>query len=307
MAFKEGYQRQQPRGREFCRFRGNVSDAMNFTTLPETYSAYKTAKIVVLPIPYDGAATLLKGSDFGPQAILAASSRLSLFDLETNSEVYRQGICTLPPLSPQENPGQMIDEVRQQAAPLFRDGKLVVGLGGKHVVSIGLIQAALERHSDLSVIHFDAHADLRPIAAEGLGNSCVMTRVGEMCESVQIGVRSMDSQERGKVDLDRMVFARDLHRHGVSATVDALDMLSDTVYLTIDLDVLDPSIMPSVERPEPGGIDWYMLIGLIRQVASEKRIVGLDVVGLAPQACHPAADFLAAKLIYRILSMIFSR
>ncbi len=262
---------------------------------------------MVLPIPYDGTATLLKGSDLGPQAILAASSRLSLFDLETNLEVYRQGICTLPPVLSRDNPVDMIDEVRQQANPLFRDGKLVVGLGGKHLVSIGLIQAALERHSELSVVHFDAHADLFPIADDAYGNSCVMTRVNEMCDSVQIGVRSMDQKERSRVDLDRMVFARDLHSHGVSAAGDALDMLSDTVYLTIDLDVLDPPCMPSVERPEPGGIDWYMLTRLIRQVASEKRIVGLDVVGLVPQPHHPAADFLAAKLIYRILSMIFSR
>ncbi len=281
---------------------------MDFAALPKKYTEYKTAKTVILPIPYDGTATLLKGSDFGPQAILEASSRLTLFDLETNFEVYRQGICTLPPALSRDNPVDMIDEVRQQAAPLFRDGKVVVGLGGKHLVSIGLIQAALERHSELSVVHFDAHADLRPISAEsGYGNSCVMTRVHEMCESVQIGVRSMDREERSKVDLDRMVFARDLHYHGVSAAGDALDMLSDTVYLTIDLDVLDPSCMPSVERPEPGGIDWYMLTRLIRQVASEKRIVGLDVIGLVPQPHCPAADFLAAKLIYRVLSMIFSR
>lgn len=281
---------------------------MNFAALPKKYSEYKTSKIAVLPIPYDGTATLLKGSDLGPQAILAASSRLTLFDLETSSEVYRQGIHTLAPLLPRDNPIDMIDEVRQQAAPLFRDGKLVVGLGGKHLVSIGLIQAALERHGELSVVHFDAHADLRPIDAEaGYGNSCVMTRVHEMCDAVQIGIRSMDREERGKVDLDRMVFARDLQRHGVNAAGDALDMLTDTVYLTIDLDVLDPSCMPSVERPEPGGIDWYMLTRLIRQVASEKRIVGLDVIGLVPQPHFPAADFLAAKLIYRILSMVSSR
>lgn len=281
---------------------------MNFAALPKKYSEYKTSKIAVLPIPYDGTATLLKGSDLGPQAILAASSRLTLFDLETNSEVYHQGIHTLPPLLSHDNPIDMIDEVRQQAAALFRDGKLVVGLGGKHLVSIGLIQAALERHSDLSVIHLDAHADLRPIDAEaGYGNSCVMTRVHDMCDSVQIGIRSMDREERGKVDLDRMVFVRDLLQHGVNAAGDALDMLTDTVYLTIDLDVLDPSCMPSVERPEPGGIDWYMLTRLIRQVASEKRIVGFDVIGLVPQPHSPAPDFLAAKLVYRVLSMIFSR
>ncbi len=304
----EGYQRPQTCGRAICRFHGNIGDSMDFGALPKKYSEYKTAKAVVLPIPYDGTATLLKGSDLGPEAILAASSRLTLFDLETNSEVYRQGICTLPPVVSRENPVDLIDSVRQQANPLFRDNKLVVGLGGKHLVSIGLIQAAVERHSELSVVHFDAHGDLRPIDDEaGYGNSCVMTRVNEMCESVQIGVRSMDQKERSKVDLDRMVFARDLYHHGVSAAGDALDMLTDTVYVTIDLDVLDPSCMPSVERPEPGGIDWYLLTSLIRQVASEKRIVGFDVIGLVPQPHHPAADFLAAKLIYRVLSMILSR
>ncbi len=281
---------------------------MNFAALPKQYSDYKASKIAVLPIPYDGTATVLKGSDLGPQAILTASARLTLFDLETNLEVYRQGIYTAPSLPSRHNPIDMIDEVRQQAVPLFRDGKLVVGLGGKHLVSIGLIQAAMERHGDLSVIHFDAHADLRPIDDEAAyGNSSVMSRVHEICDAVQIGIRSMDKEERRKVDLDRMVFARDLQQHGVNAAGDALDMLSDTVYITIDLDVLDPCYMPSVERPEPGGIDWYMLTRLIRQVASEKRIVGFDVIGLVPQPHYPAADFLAAKLIYRVLSMIFSR
>lgn len=280
---------------------------MGFANLPSKFTEYKTSRAVILPIPYDGTAVFMKGSDRGPEAVLAASSRLSLFDLESGAEVFRQGIHTMPPVTVRENPCDMIDEVRQQAAPLFRDGKLVAGLGGKHLVSIGLIQAALERHSDLNVVAFDAHADLRPISTDGIGNSCVMTRINEICEAVQIGVRSMDSEERGAMDRDRMVFARDLQKHGINAAGDALDLISDTVYITVDLDVLDPAFMPSVERPEPGGIDWYMLTRLLRQVASEKRVVGFDVVGLIPQPYHPAADFLAAKLVYRMLSMVFSR
>lgn len=280
---------------------------MDFANLPKKYTDYKTSRAVVLPIPYDGTAVFLKGSDLGPQAILTASSRLSLLDMETGTEAYRQGIHTLPPVALREEPCDMIDEIRQQAAPFYRAGKLVAGLGGKHLVSIGLIQAALERHSDLNVVAFDGHADLRPISTAGIGNSCVMTRINEICESVQIGVRSMDSEEWGKMDRDRMVFARDLHHHGINAAGDALDLLSDTVYITVDLDVLDPAFMPSVERPEPGGIDWYLLTRLIRRVASEKRVVGFDVVGLVPQVHHPAADFLAAKLVYRMLSMIFTR
>lgn len=279
---------------------------MNFADLPRKYSEYDQSKVVILPVPYDNTSTWMKGADLGPQAILEASAHLELYDIETDSEVYRQGICTLPPVACPSLPEDMIAEVRRVADPLFQDKKLVVGLGGEHSVTIGLVQAALKKHSNLSVLQFDAHGDLRDTYENSpFNHACVMARVNEICPSVQVGIRSMDISERGKTDPDRLVLARDLHRHGVDAAADALDLLSDSVYITVDLDVLDPSCMPSTGTPEPGGIDWYMLNTLIGQVAREKRIVGMDVVELLPQQHNKAPEFLAAKLIYRSLSMIF--
>ena len=278
---------------------------MKFADLSEKYSAYKQAKVVVLPIPFDGTSTWMKGADQGPQALLEASAYLELYDIQTDSEVYRRGICTQPPVKCPASPEGMIAEVRKQAAHLFKDNKIVVGIGGEHSVTVGLVQAALEKYSNLSVLQFDAHTDLRD-TYEGskFNHACVMARVNELCSSVQVGIRSMDISERSKVDHDRLVLARDLHYHGMNAATDALDLLSDDVYITIDLDVLDPSCMPSTGTPEPGGLDWHMINALIARVSSEKKIVGFDVVELLPQMNNRAPDFLAAKLIYRTLSTI---
>ena len=281
-------------------------NCMKFANLPEKYSAYKQAKVVVLPIPYDGTSTWMKGANHGPQALLEASAYLELYDIETDSEVYRQGIHTRPPVVCPGLPEEMIAEVRNQADPLFQDNKLVVGLGGEHSVTVGLVQAAQKKYGNLSVLQFDAHTDLRDSYEGSLFNhACVMARVNEICPSVQVGIRSTDISEKAKIDTDRIVLARDLHFHGMNAATDALDLLGDTVYITIDLDVLDPSYMPSTGTPEPGGIDWYMLNALIARVASEKKIIGFDVVELLPQSNNRAPDFLAAKLVYRTLSMIF--
>ncbi|MCF8055810.1 MAG: agmatinase [Desulfocapsa sp.] len=278
---------------------------MRFADIPDQYREYHSSKVVILPIPYDGTSTWMKGADLGPQAILQASEHLELYDIETGTEVYRQGICTLDPLSCPEDPKEMVARVQKLALPLFRDNKLVVGLGGEHSISIGLIQAAHACYPDVSVLQLDAHSDLRDSYQDSPYNhACVMARVNEICPSVQVGIRSMDKAELKKIDPDRLVLARNLHLHGIHAAVEALELLSDNVYITIDMDVLDPSYMPATGTPEPGGIDWYMLNMLIQRVAGEKKIVGLDVVELLPQQQNRAPDFLAAKLIYRSLSMI---
>jgi agmatinase len=229
---------------------------MNFTDIPEKYTGYKRSKVAVLPIPYEATETGMKGAGCGPQALLEASAYLELYDIETGTEVYRQGICTLDPVHCPADPEELVDEVRQQALPLFRDGKLVVGLGGEHSVSVGLVQAAQQQYADLSVLQLDAHAGMRHVCqASQYHHNCTMARINEMCKSVQVGIRSMDRTEREKINPDRLVLARDLYLHGMNAADDALDLLSDTVYITIDLDVLDPSCMPSTNRQEPGGID----------------------------------------------------
>jgi agmatinase len=282
-----------------------LTNTLQFANIPPKYREYNHAKIVILPIPYS---KVTEESDRGPQAIIDASTSLFLYDHETDSEVYLHGICTLPPLQCPESPTDMVAAIQKQSVLLFREDKTVVGLSGHRLVTLGLVQAALDRYRNLNVLQLDAHANLQAVhKQEELTSTSLMTEVNKLCPSVQIGIRGMEKSERSRTDPDRIVFARDLFRHGINAANDALDILSDRVYLTINLNVLDPSSMPSVSRPEPGGIDWYMLTRLIGQVALEKKIVGMDIVGLTPKQGNTAPDYLAAKLIYRCLSMIFTR
>lgn len=281
---------------------------MKFADLPDEYTGYAQAGTVILPIPYDKTSTWRKGADLGPQALLRASANMELFDIETGSEVYRTGICTLPPVACPDDPERMVEAVERESGRHFQSGKFVVGLGGEHSVTVGLVRAAAKKYGDLSVLQFDAHSDLRTeYAGSPYNHACVMSRVNEICGSVQVGIRSMDKAEWDGADRDRIVFAHDLHKYGMNAAGEALEMLTDNVYITIDLDVLDPSVMPSTGTPEPGGLDWYTLTGLIRRVAGERKIIGMDVVELLPNEFNPAPDFLAAKLIYRTLSMVFAQ
>ncbi len=281
-----------------------MTNTLQFANIPPKYREYHHAKIIVLPIP---SSKETEGADHAPQAILDASTLLFLYDHETDSEVYLNGICTLPPLQCPESSSEMITEIQKKTVSLFREDKTVVGMSGNRLVTLGLVQAALDRYRSLNVLQLDAHANLQTAHKHEITSACLMTEVNKLCPSVQIGIRGMEKIERSRTDPDRIVFARDLFRHGINAANDALDILSDRVYITINLNVLDPSSMPSVSHPEPGGIDWYMLTRLIGQVALEKKIVGFDVVGLTPKHEISAPNYLAAKLIYRTLSMAFSR
>lgn len=281
-----------------------MTNTLQFANIPPKHREYNHAKIIILPIPYSKGT---EESDHAPQAILNASSSLFLYDHETDTEVFLNGICTLPPFQAPELPMEMITAVQKKTVLLYREDKTVVGISGDRLVTLGLVQAALDRYRNLNVLQFDAHANLQTTNKQDITSNSLMTEVNKLCPSVQIGIRGMEKVERTRTDPDRIVFARDLFRHGINAANDALDILSDRVYITINLNVLDPSSMPSVAHPEPGGIDWYMLTRLIGQVALEKKIVGLDVVGLTPKHGNTAPDYLAAKLIYRSLSMIFAR
>lgn len=281
--------------------------SMQFGDFSEQYTLYESAAAVILPLPYDRTSTWLKGADRGPGALLAASVHLEFYDIETGTEPFRRGICTQEPVVCPEDPAKMVDAVREAALPHFEAGKLVVGLGGEHSVSIGLVQAAAEYCDSLSVLQLDAHSDLRDeYEGSPYNHACVMARIREICPAVQVGIRSMDIEEVAAVIPERIVYAHDINRRGLAAADAALEMLSDNVYLTIDLDVLDPSIMPSTGTPEPGGLDWYRLTGLISRVAERRKIIGFDVVELLPRSHNPAPDFLAAKLVYRTLGGIFA-
>jgi agmatinase len=278
-----------------------------FGALTEPFCQFEEASVVVLPVPYDGTSTWMKGSLRGPEAILEASAYMELYDIETDSEVFRQGIVTMEPVSCPEDPVEMVHIVYESAKALLKKSKFVVGLGGEHSVSIGLVRAAAEAYKDLCVLQLDAHADTRD-SYEGsrYNHACVMSRIGEICPYVQVGIRSMDSSESISLDHDRTFFAHELVKDSnVFSKIHR--KLTKNVYITIDLDVLDPSIMPSTGTPEPGGLDWYELMKLLEAVIQHKNVIAMDVTELLPNSSNKAPDFLAAKLIYRVLSMVFSK
>jgi len=275
--------------------------------LPEEFCRYGTASIAILPVPYDGTSTWMKGADRGPQALLEASANLELYDIETDSEVFKHGIVTVDPVLCPDEPGEMVAAVYKRARRILKDGKFIVGIGGEHTISVGLVQAAATRFSNLSVLQFDAHADTRnDYEGSRYNHACVMSRISEICPYVQAGIRSMDSSELKTLNRDRTFFAHEILK-GPDVISKVLEALTNNVYVTIDLDVLDPSIMPSTGTPEPGGLDWYTLLGFIESVVMEKNIVGIDITELLPNPANKGPDFVAAKLIYRVLSMVFLR
>ena len=273
----------------------------------EEFCRYETASIAILPIPYDGTSTWMKGSHRGPQALLDASANMELYDIETDSEVFKQGIVTLDPVLCPDDPEEMVTAVYKRAGSILEKEKFIVGIGGEHTISVGLIRAAAKKFPDLSVLQLDAHADTRDkYEGSRYNHACVMSRVGEICPYVQAGIRSMDSSELERLNRDRIFFAYEIFKDS-KVIPKMLSALTQNVYITIDLDVFDPSIMPSTGTPEPGGLDWYTLLKLIESVIRGKNVVGMDVTELLPNPANKAPDFMAAKLIYRILSMIFAK
>jgi agmatinase len=276
----------------------------NFCGLYSPHADYGPARIVVLPVPFDRTSSWMRGSRRGPRALIDASRNLELYDIDTASQVYLRGIHTAGPVRARRSE-TLVKKVRTAALHHIDEGKFVVVLGGEHSVSIGAVSAHAKRYRDMSVLQLDAHADRRSeYAGSPLNHACVMARVEEMVGCiVSVGIRSMDESERSAIDGNRVFFA---HQCRVSDAYvqQVLSLLTESVYITIDLDVLDPGIMPSTGTPEPGGMDWYQLIGLLQTVAAGKRVVGFDVVELCPSP-NRAPDFLAAKLVYRLLSCIF--
>ncbi len=278
----------------------------NFGDLPPEFSDYGSSSVAILPIPFDVSSTWLKGSERGPEAIIEASANLELYDIETATEVYQKGIYTCEPVMASESK-EMLAESRRRTAELLRDGKFVIALGGEHTVSLGVIKAHHQRYPGISILHLDAHSDTRDIyQGDRYSHACVMARVKEFAPNiVSVGIRSMDSSEVGGLDLSRVFYAHEIHS-GDWWINDTVAKLSSDVYVTIDLDVFDPGIMPSTGTPEPGGLGWYQVHRLLNAVCREKNVVGLDVVELCPSE-NKAPDFLAAKLIYTFLSYRFGR
>ena len=282
-----------------------MGQTAHFGDLPEEYSALEHARVVVIPVPYDRTSTWIKGAGKGPAAIIEASAHMELYDIETDSEVYKKGIFTAEPVDGQQLPEDMAEMVAEQVRQYIRDNKFVVVVGGEHSVSIGSVRAQVANNADITVLQLDAHSDLRDeYKGSKYNHACAMARIAELCPIVQVGIRSMNSSEKKALDTNRVIFAREISSNK-NWIEKVLSKLSQNVYVTIDLDVFDPSIMPSTGTPEPGGLLWYDVLGVMRTVFENRNVVGFDIVELCPDKRNKAPDFLAAKLIYKLLSYKF--
>ena len=272
----------------------------NFGALGDDLSSLGDAHVVILPVPYDSTSTYLAGSREGPQAIICASRNMELFDEELGFEPSRVGIHTLPFLEPVTgSPDEMVRIVSSVVDSHLGAEKFVVLLGGDHILSVGSVLALKKRRDSLGVIQFDAHADLREsYQGTRMSHACTGRRLAEMCPLLQVGTRSMSQAEhefRASCDI------RSLSPSHIEEFSGRLSDLPEEVYVSIDVDVLDPSIMPSVGTPEPGGLSWAQMADLTDEIARTKKVVGFDVTELRPIPGLVAPDFLAAKLVYRLI------
>jgi agmatinase len=286
-----------------------VNEWPRFCELPDELADPATAAAAILPVPYDLTSTWKKGADRAPLAILEASHHIEWYDVATGVETCRHGIATLAPIHCQESPERLADLVDRGVAELLRRRVLPVVLGGDHSVSIGAIRAAARELEDLTVLQIDAHADTREsYAGSPFNHACVMARAREWCPVVQVGIRAVDSAEVPRLDPHRVVWAHQVNGPRVEAGWEAraVEHLSSRVYVTIDLDGFDPAYVPATGTPEPGGLDWHQVTGLLERVATSREIVGFDVVELLPTPGQWASEFLAAKLDYRFLSLILT-
>ncbi|MHC4755479.1 MAG: agmatinase [Planctomycetota bacterium] len=282
-----------------------MENSLNYGCLPEEYSNPEDSQIFIIPVAYDGTSTWIKGADKGPEAIIEASANMELYDIETDSQVYKRGIFTEDIIGGEISTAEMIDAVTDNVKYYLEKDKFVIVIGGEHSVNIGSVKACAAQYDDLTILQLDAHADLRKeYNGSKYNHACVMARAKELCPIIQVGIRSMDVSEKEFMDNDVMFFAKDIHNN-TDWIKKVVSQLSKNVYITIDLDVFDPSIMPSTGTPEPGGLLWYDVLTLLKTVAKKKNVVGFDIVELCPDSRNKAPDFLAAKLIYKLLSYKF--
>lgn len=283
---------------------------MNFGGIAEEeFSSFEHSRVLVWPISYEGTVSYGTGTGRGAEAIIDASRNMELYDEETDAEVYKLGIHTVAESPSVEPPARMMESLLERARELVATGKLVTMIGGEHSVSAPVIRAHAERYDNLSVLQIDAHADLRD-TYDGTPHShaSIMARVTRdlRLPSVQCGIRSISAEEARALDQlpTRIFWAKDIV--GRSDWWDAaVDGLTENVYLTIDIDGLDPSLVAQTGTPEPGGLGWYETVGLIRTLCRKRRVVGMDLTEYSYVEGQDASAFLCAKLIYKTLAFIF--
>ncbi|WP_047246626.1 agmatinase [Maribacter thermophilus] len=282
-----------------------MSTSKNYAGIPDKFAQLETAKVILIPVPYDGTSTWGKGADKGPDAFLEASENMELYDIETGTEVYEQGVYLADAITEDSSPEAMVKAVHKVTKDYIKRNKFVTLFGGEHSISIGSIRAFSECFDNLTVLHIDAHADLRE-SYDGtkFNHACAVHEASQTTNLVQVGIRSMDAIEKTFMDEEKTFFAHDMvaDEYWMDKVIDAM---TDNVFITFDLDALDPSIMPSTGTPEPGGLLWYESLEFLKQVFEEKNVVGFDIVELCPNPSDKSSDFLAAKLYYKMLSYKF--
>ena len=275
-----------------------------------TATDFERARVVILPVPLDRTTSYVAGTRNGPHEILVASSHIELWDEETGLDVHSIGVFTLPEMEfPQASMDDVMAEIRRVASELIAHGKFPFVLGGEHSISAPVVAALAAKHTGLSVLQIDAHADLRDSYMGTRHNhACAMRRVLEYARCTQVGIRSLSPEEAAVAPtLPTEIFYDFNMRQHEDWIERVVDSLGETVYITIDCDGFDPAIMPAVGTPEPGGLKWYEMLTLLRRVIDSRRVVGCDIVELCPMPGHVAPNFLCAKLIYKILSYRFGR
>ncbi len=282
----------------------------NFGGLKPEHSDPETARFVVLPAPYDGTTTFLKGTARGPRAVIAASQQVELYDEELALETYQCGIATLPfpPIAslPPEEAAQVLERA---ALPHVRRGQCLVTIGGEHSVTLGPARAVAAVNPSLSVLHIDAHADLRAeYDGTKFGHGCIMRRLLDDLglPIVQVGIRSLSPEEAAVIREGRV---RTFYRHGTRDVEAAAGSIVDAlrtrdVYVSIDVDAFDPSLVAGTGTPEPGGLSWWEVLALLRAVSVMRRVVAFDVVETLPLEGQAVSEFVAARMIYRFMGYL---
>lgn len=276
-----------------------------YAGIPDEFAKLDSSKIVLIPVPFDGTSTWQKGSDKGPEAFLNASDNMELYDIETRTEVYKQGVYLADAITENSSPEAMVEAVHKSVKAFIKRNKFVTIVGGEHSISIGTIRAFNECFDNLTVLQIDAHADLRKsYLGSKYNHACAVYEASQTTNLIQVGIRSMDAIETTVMDEEKTYFAHELATNEFWMD-SVIDQMTDNVFITFDLDALDPSILPSTGTPEPGGLFWYETLEFLKKVFEEKNVVGFDIMELCPNPNDKSSDFLAAKLYYKMLSYKF--
>ncbi len=281
--------------------------ADNFLGLPDQLAAYETARVAVLPVPYDATTSYNPGTRNGPRAIITASQQVEWYDTDLARESQSCGIATLPALEPDvRGPAAMQERIYRAARRVVRDDKFLLTLGGEHGISTALVRAVRSRHRKLSVLQIDAHADLRDeYQGSPDSHAAVMRRIQQLgVHSVGVGLRSFSKPEAQRIRRDELLRFTARACHTLPDWIErSVDALHENVYVTIDIDGFDPAAAPGTGTPEPGGLDWFQVTDLLAAVARQRRIVAADIVEVSPTPGSHVTEFLAARLAYRVIGL----